>query len=126
VTAKEFMDREREVREAHAIYPDLEIGEAYRRYKEDKGETATMLRTDDPTLARAKKVVLRVFRRPCTQPECTGEQVLEGVCEGCVEGKAGYKTKWTCEVCLFRELSKKQYSDWYKELTEGTYGYPED
>ena len=115
---EDFVKREQEVREAHSIFPDLEIGEAYRKYKEAKGEEAIMLSTNDPELEKAKQAVLQVFRRPCTQPGCQGSQVLEGVCEGCIEGKAGYRSKWTCEVCMYRELSKKEYLDWYNELSK--------
>lgn len=115
---KEFVTREREIREAHSIFPDLEIGEAYRQYKEAKGEEVTMLSTGDPDLERAKRAVLEVFRRPCDQLGCNGTQILEGICEGCIEGKAGYHSKWTCEVCMYRELSKREYLDWYSELTK--------
>jgi len=118
MTSDEFVKREQEIREAHSIFPDLEIGEAYRKYKEAKGEEATMLSTGDPTLDMAKRAVLQVFRRPCNQPGCSGTQVLEGVCEGCIEGKAGFKSKWTCETCMYRELSKRLYLDWYEELTK--------
>jgi len=116
MTAEDFVKREQEVREAHSIFPEMEIGEAYRKYKEAKGEEASMLSTGDPALEKAKAAVLQVFRRPCTQPGCKGTQLLEGVCEGCVEGKAGYKSKWTCEVCMYRELSKTPYLDWYSKL----------
>ncbi len=118
MTPEEFIKREEEIREAHSIFPDLEIGEAYRQYKEAKGEEATMLHTGDPDLEKAKEVILKTFRRPCTQPGCTGEQVLEGICEGCIEGKKGFRSKWTCEECLHRDLSKKEYLDWYRELTK--------
>jgi hypothetical protein len=116
MTPEDFIKREQEVREAHSIFPDLEIGEAYRQYKEAKGETASMLHTDDLSLQRAKAAILKTFVRPCTQPGCDGEQLLEGVCEGCVEGKAGFKSKWTCKKCMYRELSKRPYLDWYEEL----------
>jgi hypothetical protein len=115
---EEFVVREQEIREAVSIFPDMEVGEAYRKYKEAKGETASMLQTGDPSLERAKQMVLKTFRRSCNQPGCEGTQLLEGVCEGCVEGKKGYKSKWTCEECMYRELSKRPYLDWYKELTK--------
>ena len=113
---EEFVKREQEIQEAVSIFPDLEVGEAYRKYKEAKGEEATMLDTADPELEKAKAIVLRVMHRPCTQPDCPGQQLLEGVCEGCVEGKHGYRSKWTCEVCLHRDLSKKPYFEWIQEL----------
>jgi hypothetical protein len=118
MTPEEFINREQEIREAVSIFPELEMGEAYARYKEAKGEVATMLSSDDPTIEEAKHVILHTYLRPCDQPSCSGEQVLEGVCEGCVEGKAGFKSKWTCKKCLHRELSKKQYLEWFNELKE--------
>jgi hypothetical protein len=118
MTPDELMQREKEVREAHSIYPDLEIGEAYRMYKEARGETASMLQSNDPSLKEAKRRVLRTFRKPCTQVGCSGTMLLEGICEGCIEGKKGFRTKWTCEECLHRELSKKLFSDWYDELKD--------
>jgi hypothetical protein len=117
MTSEEFVQREKEIREAISIFPDLEIGEAYRQYKEAKGEAVTILSTSDPSITRAKEVILKTFVRPCNQVGCIGEQLLEGVCEGCVEGKAGFKSKWTCKVCMSRELSKKPYLDWYAELS---------
>jgi len=116
MTPEAFINREQEVREARSIFPDLEIGAAYRKYKEAKGEEATMLSTGDPLLEAAKQLIIHTFRRVCTQPECSGTQLLEGICDGCVEGKAGFLSKWTCEVCMHRELSKKPYLDWYNEL----------
>ena len=116
--SQEFVKREQEIREAQSIFPDLEIGEAYRQYKEAKGETATMLSAGDPELEKAKQMVMQTFRRPCNQPGCNGTQILEGVCEGCIEGKAGFRSKWTCELCMYRELSKRLYLDWYDELTK--------
>lgn len=118
MTPEEFILREKEIREAASIFPEMEIGAAYRKYKEAKGEEATMLSTDDPLLKEAKKTILRAFRRKCPINGCPGEQVLEGVCEGCVEGKKGFKSKWTCEEDPYhRELSKRPYLDWYEELT---------
>lgn len=121
MNADEFVIREKEIREAVSIFPELEIGEAYRQYKAAKGEEAVVLSTDDPSIEAAKEVVLKTYLRPCNQPGCDGEQVLEGVCEGCVEGKAGFKSKWTCKKCMFRELSKKLYMDWFEELKDGVY-----
>ena len=119
MTPEEFIQREQEIREAISIFPDLEMGEAYKQYKEARGEEATMLSTGDPSIEAAKAVILKTFERPCSQPGCDGEQILEGVCEGCVEGKAGFKSKWTCKKCMHRELSKKLYMDWYEELKDG-------
>jgi hypothetical protein len=118
MTAEEFITREQEIREAMAAFPDTEMGEAYKRWCEMRGKKPTMLSTTDPTMKAVRTAILQTFRRPCPQSGCDGEQVLEGVCEGCIEGKAGYRSKWTCEKCMHRELSKKIYLDWYNELKE--------
>lgn len=118
MTPLEFAKREQEIREAASVFPDLEIGEAYKQYKEAKGEKPVYLNTSDPSIEKNKEIVLKVFRRPCNQEGCTGTQLLEGVCDSCVEGKKGYKSKWTCEECLYRELSKREYFDWYEELVK--------
>lgn len=49
MNAEDFVRREQEIREAASIFPEKEIGEAYRLYREAKGETAIMLSTDDPS-----------------------------------------------------------------------------
>ena len=118
MTPEEYLKREQEVREAHSIFPELEIGEAYRKYKEAKGEQATMLQSNDPTLKEAKERVLKTFRKKCTQNGCPGTMLLEGICDGCIEGKKGFRSKWTCEECLHRELSKMTYAEWYDELKD--------
>lgn len=113
---EEFINREKEIQEAVSIYPEMEMTAAYRLYKEAKGEKVTLLSTSDKGLNKLKEVVLKAHRRPCTEPGCNGLQLLEGVCEGCLEGKKGNKSKWTCEECLHRELSKKEYSEVLKDL----------
>jgi hypothetical protein len=109
MTPDEYVKRAQEIREAVSIYPELEVGEAYRLYKEAKGESAELLSTGDETIEMARQVVLNKVKKPCTQPGCFGSMLLEGVCEGCVEGKKGFKSKWTCEECLHRELLKIDY-----------------
>jgi len=113
---EEYIKREQEIIEAQKVYPGMEIGKAYRQWKEARGEKATMITTGDKTIEAAKQVLKQSAKKPCTQPGCDGEMVLESVCGGCVEGKAGYLSKWTCSKCLFRELSKKGYLEWLREL----------
>jgi len=117
MTADEYIKREQEIRDAQKAFPGVEMGEAYRRWKAERGETATILTTDDKTVEATKKTLKEAAKKPCTQPGCDGEMILESVCGGCVEGKAGYLSKWTCSKCLFRELSKKGYLEWLKELS---------
>jgi hypothetical protein len=118
MTPNEFIQREKDIREAVAAFPDEEMGEAYRKWCMITKKDFTLLNTNDPTLKAVKAVLHQAMRRPCNQPSCDGEQILEGVCEGCVEGKAGYRSKWTCNKCMHRELSKKIYLEWF-ETTEG-------
>ncbi len=118
MTPEEYIKREQEIQEAIAAYPRLEMGEAYRTWKELRGESATMLSTGDKSIEVAKTVLKEAAKKPCTAPGCDGEMILEAVCSGCVEGRAGFLSKWTCEKCLYRELSKKEFMDWLKELAE--------
>lgn len=94
------------------------MGEAYRRWKVARGEQpAPLLSTADTTLKDVKQFLREGAKKPCTQEGCDGTMELESVCSGCVEGRLGYKSKWTCIVCLHRELSKKDYLEWLKILS---------
>ncbi len=115
MNTQEFLQRELDIKEAHRLYSKLEIGEAYKKYKEERGEKAELLYTGDKNVVNIKQMLKESAKRPCDK--CDGEQILESVCGGCVEGKAGYKSKWTCSKCLHRELSKKDYLEWLKELS---------
>lgn len=111
--------REMEVQEAKNEFPELEIGEAYRRWKKIRGQNAVLLQTSDETIEKTKDILKReTGRKPCTQNDCDGTMELEGICGGCVEGRLGWKSKWICEKCLHRELSKKEYFEYLKELTK--------
>ena len=116
MTAEEYLKREIEINAAMKNYPQMEVGEAYRKWKEGRGEKAESLSTKDKTIDVAKEVIREAAKKPCTQAGCTGEMFLESVCGGCVEGRAGFKSKWTCEICLYRELSKKEHLEWLREL----------
>ncbi len=117
MTKEEFLKREEEIRFATEVYPTLEVGQAYARWKEERKERATSLNTGDKSVEQAKQALRKAAKKLCTQQGCEGIMVLEGICNGCVEGKVGYKSKWTCEKCLHRELSKKDYWEWLKELS---------
>lgn len=117
MTKNEFLIRESEIREALAEYPDLEMGEAYRRWKNARGEEPTYIHTGMEELHKIKAELRKSATRPCDQVGCPGIQHLEGICSGCIEGRKGYKSKWTCDECLHRELSKKEFLEWLKELS---------
>lgn len=117
MTPEEFTKREMEISQAVKEFPVLEIGEAYRKWKENREETASFLNTGDPTIEIAKKLLREGAKKPCTQEGCSGTMELEPICAGCVEGRLGWKTKWTCDVCLFREFSKKDYMEWLSEFS---------
>ena len=116
MTPEEYIKREQGIQEAVKAYPGREMGEAYRLWKEARGEKATMLTTGDKTIEAAKQVLKESAKKPCTQDGCDGEMILESVCNGCVEGKAGFLSKWICSKCLYRELSKRGFLEWLKEL----------
>ena len=122
MTTEEYIEYEWDVREAAEAFPSMEVGAAYRKFMLEvkKQEPRPLLRSDDKSIpnSQAKPIVLRTFKRPCTQVGCAGIQVLQGVCGGCAAGKKGYLSLWECEECLYREFSKRPYLDWYKELTK--------
>jgi hypothetical protein len=118
MTPTEFIDYQRDVREAQIAFPGMELGAAYQKFMLEikRQSPRPKLSTNDPILAAAKAEIKKAFRRKCTQPDCSGEQILQGVCEGCAAGKKGFKSMWECEECLFREYSPKPFLDWYTEL----------
>ena len=120
MTPDEFIEYEQDVREAQIAFPGVEMRVAYERFMVEvkKKPARPKLSTGDKSLEAAKTVIHKAFRRSCTQVGCTGEHVLQGVCEGCAAGKKGFKTLWECEECLYREYSTKPYFDWYNELKE--------
>ena len=118
MTPEEYIKREQEIQEAIKAYPEeRNISVAYRMWKKVRGEDAIQLNTGDKSVEAAKQVLKEAAKKPCTQVGCDGEMTLESICGGCVEGKAGFKSKWTCSKCLFRELSKKDYLECLRELS---------
>lgn len=120
MTPMDLVQREEEIQKAAKEYPGVEIGEAYRKWKEAQGETAIFLQTDDRTIEVSKKLIKEAAKKPCTQDGCAGTMELEAICGSCVEGRLGWKTKWTCDVCLYRELSKKDFLEWLRELSSSS------
>ena len=118
MTPNEFVQREQEIQKARLEFPNVEIGEAYRRWKKVRGEEpAPMLKTNDKSVQEAKKFLREGAKKPCFQDGCDGTMELESICSGCVEGRQGYKSKWICGKCLHRELSKKDFLEWLKDLS---------
>jgi len=110
-----------EIRQATTAFPGMEIGAAYKKWKEGRGESAVMLNSaKQETLKKETQALYeQLHERPCTREGCDGTQHLEGVCGGCIEGQAGYKTKWTCKTCLHRDLSKEGLQEWMLKLSSG-------
>ena len=106
---KERAGRALEIRHARNKYPEMEIGAAYKKWKNGRGETASILLSADRDSLKKEiqAVTTALSNRPCTTKDCNGVQQLEGVCSGCIEGQAGYRSKWTCKKCLHRDLSKE-------------------
>jgi hypothetical protein len=115
MTPQEFLQREEEIRKASAEFPDMEMGAAYAKWKEARGEEAVFLQAGDKSVEDAKRALIETAWKLCEK--CGGKAILESICGGCVEGKKGYKSKFTCEDCLHRELSKEEYIWWLKELS---------
>lgn len=111
--------RSLEIMQAVEEFPRMEIGAAYMKWKEARGETAVMLNTtQQASITKNMQVVVDELRsRPCTNVGCNGIQRLESVCSSCIEGQAGYKSKWTCMKCLHRDLSKESLNEWILKLS---------
>lgn len=113
-----------EIRQATSQYPDMEIGAAYEKWKASRGEKAERLLSGAPLASKKEisSVLSKLKERPCTRPGCTGTQFLEAICTGCIEGQAGYQSKWTCRQCLHRDLSKDSLYQWLKQLSSSEKG----
>ncbi len=120
---EEFLKREQEVRQAVREYPKDDMQEAYRKWKGVRGEKPTLLQSADESIKAIKMEIKQSATKPCTQAGCSGTMELEAVCGGCVEGRLGYKCKWTCSTCAHRELSKKDFYETLQEVvSEGNTG----
>jgi len=102
----------KEVRLAAAAFPGLDLLDAYTRWKKARGEPVVLLSSADGQ--PPQKDIDRFTKRPCPAPRCPGTMHLEAICNSCVEGKAGYNSKWTCDYCFRRRLSQLDFSDWFK------------
>jgi len=111
--------RNLEIRLAAAASPGMEIGAAYKIWKTARGETPEMLLSSEeaPLKKEMQALAARLRERPCSKVGCGGSQYLEAICSGCIEGRAGYKTKWTCRICLHRDLSKESIEEWLIKLS---------
>jgi len=111
--------RRHEIHQAIQENPGMEIGAAYRKWKEARGEVATILLSTDIINQNNKiaNMTDQLRMRPCTRDSCAGTQLLETICSGCVEGQAGYKTKWTCQLCMHRDLSREDMNEWIIRLS---------
>ena len=111
--------RNLEIRLAAAASPGMEIGAAYKKWKAHRGEPVEMLLSDaaEPLRQAVQDLAARLRERPCSKAGCGGSQRLESVCNGCIEGQAGYRTKWTCKKCMHRDLSKESIEEWLINLS---------
>ena len=109
---KDLLKQIKDVNQAAAQFPGLDITEAYERFKKQKGETPTYLNSSEQSTRETQ--ISRYTLRPCSHKPCSGKMHLEQICPSCVEGRAGYQSKWTCDTCFHRKLSKKDYSDWFR------------
>ncbi len=118
-TAQALRIHRSEVRAATLQYKGVEVGEAHRLWKLAHGQKPVRLSTG--TTQKNKEQLLELTeemrKRACTRSGCSGTQALEPICAGCVEGKAGYKTKWTCLTCLHRDLSRDTMLEWISKLS---------
>ena len=111
--------RDAEIRESVRENPGMEIGSAYKKWLTSRGRSPDLLLSGEiNTLKKeVEEQTRRLRERPCTREGCDGTQYLESVCAGCIEGQAGYKSKWTCKKCLHRDLSKEDLNQWLTKLS---------
>jgi len=111
--------RDAEIREAVRESPGMEIGAAYKKWLTARGRTPDRMLSGEVNDLKAEvEEKTRALReRPCTKESCDGIQYLESVCSGCIEGQAGYKSKWTCRKCLHRDLSREDLNEWLTRLS---------
>ncbi|TSA45881.1 hypothetical protein D4R52_01640 [bacterium] len=111
--------REIEIEQARAASPGMELGAAFKKWKDARAEPAEMLLSSEltPDKKAIKALTDRLLNRPCSRDCCAGTQRLEAVCSGCIEGRAGYKSKWTCSTCMHRDLAKESINEWLIKLS---------
>lgn len=117
MTTTEFIVREYNVQKAAEKYPGMEMGAAFEKYMTEQGKKITYISTDDKTIQNSMREAVEKLKRPCRQEGCPGVEHLEGICNSCIEGRKGYRSKWICDECLHRELSKKEVLEWLVELS---------
>lgn len=115
----DFATRNTEIIQAGRAYPGMEIGAAYKKWKEARGGVSDRLLSGDVDSLKKeiRSVASRLIVRQCSVPGCGGAQKLESICPGCVEGQAGYKSKWTCGACMHRDLSREDINEWLIKLS---------
>lgn len=118
-TIKQTISRNEEINHAKQAFPGLEIGEAYLKWKTARGETPEIQISSQTEKIKIEtaETLKRLRERTCTKENCPGTQILEGICGGCIEGQAGYKTKWTCQKCLHRDLYREDLNSWLNKLS---------
>ncbi len=108
----QMIQREKDIREASAEYPGLEIGDAYNKWAQAHKKKIHPLSTADE---KERKALISAFtQRPCPQPGCSGVIHLEAICSSCIDAKKGYNSKWTCDTCDYLERSTKDFSEWFE------------
>lgn len=111
---QQLAEREKEIQQAVAAYPGYEIGQAYALWKKAKGEEPIFL--DTASMNARREEIKKFVERPCPNEQCGGIQILQAICSGSLEGQAGFNSCWTCPRCWTRELSEKDFSDWFIDV----------
>jgi hypothetical protein len=111
-STENLAQREKDIREATAEYPGLEIGEAYQRWAKAHNKQIHTLSTADQIIR--KTLITRFTQKPCPRPGCKGTIFLESICSSCIDARKGYNSKWTCDTCDYLERSTKDFSEWFE------------
>lgn len=112
LTLDDIFKRRKEIRESMKKFPSLTPDQAYRKWKEERGEKPLLISPLEELLVVRKETSKNSLL--CTK--CGSKVIVEKVCGSCVEHKVGYRSKMKCLQCKHTELSRKDVVEWLMEL----------
>jgi len=112
LTIKDIVRKHREEREALKKYPFLQLENAYKMWKKDRGEEPILFNSveESYTIKRDLSKLPPIFCK------CGGKVIVEGICPTCSEFRVGYRSKVKCLKCKHSELSKKEVLECLTDL----------
>jgi hypothetical protein len=110
---KVIVEQETFLRSVEAQYPGIGRENALKLFARAKRLTDPPIPWDE--LPAHEKRIRTYTQKPCNNKGCPGVMHLEAICPACTEGKAGFQSSWTCDACFLRELSTKDFSEWFPD-----------